>query len=134
MVTRAMQILQPEGCARPRGYSNGIAAEGRVIFVAGQVGWNAACEFESDDFVDQTHQALSNVVAVLAEAGATPDQITRMTWYVADKQRYVAAAHEVGTVYREIVGAHYPAMTLIVAGLLEDRALVEIEATAVIAD
>jgi enamine deaminase RidA (YjgF/YER057c/UK114 family) len=127
-----MQILQPEGWVKPRGYSNGIAAEGRLVFVAGQIGWNAACEFESDDFVEQTRQALSNVVAVLAEAGATPGQITRMIWYVTDKQRYLAAAREVGAVYREIIGAHYPAMTLVVAGLLEDRALVEIEATAVI--
>ena len=128
-----MQILQPEGWARPRGYSNGIAAEGRMVFVAGQIGWNAECEFESDDFVDQTRQALSNVVAVLAEAGATPDRITRLTWYVADKGKYLAAAREIGAVYREIIGEHYPAMTLVVAGLLEDRALVEIEATVVIA-
>ncbi len=129
-----MQILQPEGWARPRGYSNGVAAEGRLIFIAGQIGWNAACEFESDNFVDQTRQALSNIVVVLAEAGATPAQITRMTWYVADKYQYLAAALEVGAVYREIIGDHYPAMTLVVAGLLEDRALVEIEATAVIED
>ena len=129
-----MRILQPEGWARPRGYSNGIAARGEMVFVAGQIGWNAAGEFESDDFVEQTRQALSNVVAVLAEAGATPDRITRMTWYVADKQQYLDAAREVGIVYREIIGDHYPAMTLVVAGLLEDRALVEIEATAVIED
>lgn len=129
-----MQILQPDGWTRPRGYSNGIAAEGRVVFVAGQIGWNADCQFESDDFVDQTRQALANIVAVLAEAGAVPGQITRMTWYVADKQRYLAAAREIGSVYREIIGEHYPVMTLVVAGLLEDRALVEIEATAVIED
>jgi len=133
-VVEPMRILQPEGWARPRGYSNGIAARGEVIFVAGQIGWNAAGEFESDDFVEQTRQALSNVVAVLAEAGATPDRITRMTWYVADKQQYLAAAREVGSVYREIIGDHFPAMTLAIAGLLEDRALLEIEATAVIAE
>ena len=129
-----MRILQPEGWARPRGYSNGIAARGELIFVAGQIGWNAAGEFESDDFVEQTRQALSNVVAVLAGAGATPDRITRMTWYVADKQQYLASAREVGSVYREIIGDHYPAMTLVIADLLEDRALLEIEATAVIAE
>lgn len=129
-----MRILQPEGWAQPRGYSNGVAAEGRMIFVAGQIGWNASGEFESDDFVEQTRQALSNVVAVLAEAGASPDQITRMTWYVADKQQYLGAARAVGDVYREIIGDNYPAMTLVVAGLLEDRALVEIEATAMIED
>ena len=129
-----MRILQPEGWARPRGYSNGIAARGEVIFVAGQIGWNAAGEFETDDFVEQTRQALSNVVAVLAEAGVAPDRITRMTWYVADKQQYLAAAREVGSVYREIIGDHFPAMTLAIAGLLEDRALLEIEATAVIAE
>ena len=127
-----MQILQPDGWARPSGYSNGVAADGRMVFVAGQIGWNADGEFESDNFVDQTRQALSNVVAVLAEAGAVPDQIARMTWYVIDKQQYLSAAREVGAVYREIIGDHYPAMTLVVAGLLEDRALVEIEATAVI--
>lgn len=131
---RPMRILQPKGWVRPRGYSNGIAARGEVVFVAGQIGWNAAGEFESDDFVEQTRQALSNVVAVLAEAGAAPDRITRMTWYVADKQQYLDAAREVGAVYREIIGDHYPAMTLVAAGLLEDRALVEIEATAVIED
>ena len=127
-----MQILQPAGWTKPRGYSNGIAAEGRMVFVAGQIGWNAEGEFESDEFVDQVRQALSNVVAVLAEAGAAPEQITRMTWYVVDKQQYLTAAREVGAVYREIIGDHYPAMTLVIAGLLEDRALVEIEATAVI--
>ena len=127
-----MQILQPDGWAKPSGYSNGVAADGRMVFVAGQIGWNADGEFESDNFVDQTRQALSNVVAVLAEAGAVPDQIARMTWYVIDKQQYLSAAREVGAVYREIIGDHYPAMTLVVAGLLEDRALVEIEATAVI--
>jgi enamine deaminase RidA (YjgF/YER057c/UK114 family) len=128
-----LEILQPEGWAKPRGYSNGIAAEGRVIFVAGQIGWNAACEFESDDLVAQVGQALANIVAVLAEAGVRPDRIARMTWYVKDKHAYLAASREIGDVYREIIGDHYPAMTLIVvADLLEDQALVEIEATAVI--
>ena len=128
----AMEILQPEGWAKPRGYANGVVAEGRVVFVAGQIGWNGSAEFETDDFAGQTRQALENVVAVLAEAGARPDQIARMTWYVADKQEYLGAAREVGLIYRELIGDHYPAMTLIVAGLLEERARVEIEATAVI--
>jgi enamine deaminase RidA (YjgF/YER057c/UK114 family) len=128
-----MRIVQPEGWARPRGYANGVAAAGTTIFVAGQIGWNAQGEFETDDFVGQVRQALQNVVAVLAAGGATPDQITRLTWYVVDKREYLAAAREVGRVYREVVGAHYPAMTLVqIAALLEDRAKVEIEATAVI--
>ncbi len=128
-----MKILQPPGWAQPRGYANGIAAEGRSVFVAGQVGWNAAGEFETDDFVGQVRQALANVVAVLAVGGAEPRHIARMTWYVTDKAEYRAALREVGRGYREIIGAHYPAMTLVqVAALLEDRAKVEIEVTAVI--
>jgi enamine deaminase RidA (YjgF/YER057c/UK114 family) len=128
-----MQILQPEHWAQPRGYSNGVVAEGRIIFVAGQIGWNADAELVSSDFVDQTRQALSNITAVLAEAGSTPSQITRLTWYVVDKQQYLKAARQIGAVYREIIGDHYPAMSLVVvADLLEDGALVEIEATAVI--
>jgi enamine deaminase RidA (YjgF/YER057c/UK114 family) len=128
-----MQILQPEGWPRPRGYANGVVAEGKVVYVAGQVGWNAAGEFQTDDFAGQVRQALRNIVAVLAEAGATPRHITRLTWYVTDKLEYRAALKDVGRVYGEEIGDHYPAMTLIeVAGLLEDRAKVEIEATAVI--
>ncbi|HET8629719.1 MAG TPA: RidA family protein [Thermomicrobiales bacterium] len=128
-----MRILQPEGWAKPRGYANGVAAAGTTIFVAGQIGWNARGEFETDDFVGQVRQALQNVVAVLAAGGATPDHLTRLTWYVVDKREYLATAREVGRAYREVVGAHYPAMTLVqVAALLEDRAKVEIEATAVI--
>lgn len=128
-----MQILQPEHWAQPRGYSNGVVAEGRLVFVAGQIGWNAGAELVSTDFVQQTRQALSNVKAVLAEAGATPGQITRLTWFIVDKQQYLGAARQIGGVYREIIGDHYPAMSLvIVASLLEDGALVEIEATAVI--
>ena len=129
-----METLQPPGWAKPRGYANGVVAQGRIIFVAGQVGWNARGEFETDDFVGQVRQALENVVAVLAEAGAGPAQIARMTWYVTDKQEYRAAMSEVGRAYREVIGAHYPAMTLVqVAALLEDRARVEIEVTAVVA-
>jgi enamine deaminase RidA (YjgF/YER057c/UK114 family) len=129
-----MEILQPAGWPKPRGYANGVAAEGKLVFVAGQVGWNAGEEFETDDFAGQVRQALRNVVAVLAEAGARPADITRMTWYVTDKREYRAARAEVGRAYREVIGPHYPAMTLIqVAALLEDRAKVEIEATAVVA-
>lgn len=130
-----MRIVQPEGWARPRGYANGVAAAGTTLFVAGQIGWNARGEFETDDFVAQVRQALQNVVAVLAAAGAGPGQLTRLTWYITDKREYLAAAREVGRVYREVIGAHYPAMTLVqVAALLEDRAKVEIEATAVLPD
>jgi len=127
-----MDVLQPVGWARPRGYVNGIAARGTLIFVAGQIGWNAHEQFETDDFAGQVRQALSNVVAVLAEAGARPEHLTRLTWYVTDKQEYLAALREVGGAYREVIGPHYPTMTLVqVAALLEDRAKVEIEATAV---
>ena len=128
-----MEALQPPGWAAPRGYANGIAAEGRLVFVAGQVGWNARGQFETDDFVGQVRQALENVVAVLAVAGAAPTHITRLTWYVTDKHDYVATLREVGRAYRDVIGRHYPAMTLVqVAALLEDRAKVEIEATAVV--
>ncbi|MHB8645684.1 MAG: RidA family protein [Thermomicrobiales bacterium] len=128
-----MESLLPPGWAQPRGYANGIVAEGRIVFVAGQIGWNLRGEFETDDFVGQARQALLNVVAVLAEAGATPERIARMTWYITDKAEYRASLKEVGRVYREVIGAHFPAMTLVqVAALLEDRAKVEIEATAVL--
>ena len=130
-----MQILQPEGWAPPKGYSNGVAARGTVIFVGGQIGWNAKQQFESDDFVVQTRTALANVVAVLAAAGAQPRHITRMTWYVTDKAEYVRSYKGVGAAYREIIGRHFPAMTAIeVKALIEDRAKVEIEATAVLPD
>jgi enamine deaminase RidA (YjgF/YER057c/UK114 family) len=129
-----MEVLQPPGWVEPRGYANGIVAEGRVVFVAGQIGWNADGLFETDDFAGQVRQALANVVAVLAEAGGTPGDIARMTWYITDKREYRAALHEVGRAYRAVIGVHYPAMTLVqVAALLEDRAKVEIEATAVLA-
>ena len=128
-----LMTLQPAGWARPRGYANGIAATGRMVFVAGQIGWNAACEFESDDLVAQAAQALRNIVAVLAEAGALPVHIARMTWYVTDRAEYVRRAKELGAAYREIIGSHYPAMTAVeVSALIEARALVEIEVTAVI--
>ena len=128
-----MKILQPQEWARPIGYSNGIEAEGKFVFVAGQVGWNAKGQFESDDFVAQVKQTLMNVQAVLKEAGAEPQHITRMTWFIVDKREYKARARKVGEVYREVMGKHYPAMTLVeVSALLEDGAKVEIEATAVL--
>jgi enamine deaminase RidA (YjgF/YER057c/UK114 family) len=128
-----MQILQPKGWPNPRGYANGVVAEGKVVCVAGQVGWNARGEFETDDFAGQVRQALRNIVTILAEAGAAPYHLTRLTWYVTDKREYREALKDVGLGYREVIGDHYPAMTLVqVAGLLEDRAKVEIEATAVI--
>jgi enamine deaminase RidA (YjgF/YER057c/UK114 family) len=133
MNLRPLQFLRPEGWAPPRGYADGVAAEGRLVFVAGQVGWNAERQFETDDFVGQVEQALANVVTVLHTAGAGPEHLVRMTWYVTDKAAYVARQKEIGQAYRRTVGRHYPAMTLlVVAGLLEDRALVEIEATAVL--
>jgi enamine deaminase RidA (YjgF/YER057c/UK114 family) len=130
-----MQILQPPGWAKPKGYSNGVAAKGRFVFVAGQVGWNPEGRFDAADFVGQVRQALANIVAVLAEAGAKPEHIVRMTWYVTDKAEYMGALREVGAAYRELIGKHFPAMTAIaVAGLVEDGAKVEIEATAVVPD
>ena len=127
------EILQPPGWARPRGYANGIAATGRLVFVAGQIGWDAEQRFASDDFAAQTRQALANVVAVLACAGARPEHVVRMTWYVTSRDEYNAALAEVGAAWRELIGRNYPAMSVVVvAGLLEPRAKVEIEATAVV--
>jgi enamine deaminase RidA (YjgF/YER057c/UK114 family) len=128
-----MQILHPKHWARAKGFANGIAAEGRQVYVAGQVGWNAEQRFESDDFVAQVEQALANIVAVLAEADARTEHLVRMTWYVTEKREYLARLAEVGQVYRRVIGRHFPTMTLVqVASLLEDRAKVEIEATAVV--
>jgi enamine deaminase RidA (YjgF/YER057c/UK114 family) len=127
-----MQVLQPKGWAQPRGYSNGIAAEGKQVFVAGQIGWTADKQM-ADDFAQQVRQALLNTVAVLAEAGGKPEHIVRMNWYVTDKRDYIAAGREIGKAYKEIIGPTYPAMTLLeVKSLLEDRAKVEIESTAVV--
>ena len=127
------KILQPPGWAAPRGYVNGIVAPGTSIFVAGQIGWNARCEWESDDLVAQVRQALLNVRAVLAEAGAAPEHIARMTWYLTDKREYLARAREIGAVYRETIGSYAVAMTAVqVLALIEDRAKVEIEVTAVL--
>ena len=128
-----MQILHPPGWAKPRGYSNGIVASGQLVFVAGQIGWNANQEFETQDLVGQTRQALENIVAILAESNARPNHITRMTWYIVDKREYLANTKAIGKAYRDIIGNHYPAMTAFeVSGLLANEAQVEIEATAVI--
>jgi enamine deaminase RidA (YjgF/YER057c/UK114 family) len=128
------EILHPQGWAKPVGYADGIAARGRLVFVAGQVGWNPATgQFETDDFAAQTAQALRNVAAVLAEAEAGPEHVVRMTWYVTDKAAYVGARREIGRAWKEVMGRHYPAMAAVfVSALLEDRALIEIEATAVV--
>ena len=128
-----MQFLHPKGWAPAKGFANGVAATGRQVFVAGQVGWNAEQRFESDGFVAQVEQALANVIAVLGEADAGPEHLVRLTWYVTDKREYLAHLAEVGQVYRRVIGRHFPAMTLVqVTALLEDRAKVEIEATAVV--
>ena len=130
-----MDILQPPGWPRPKGYANGVAAQGRQVFVSGMVGWDADCRFQTDDFVGQSRQALENIVAVLREAGAGPEHIVRMTWYVLDKREYLDAGRALGAAYREVIGKHYPAMSAVqVAALMEDRARVEIEVTAVIPD
>jgi Putative translation initiation inhibitor, yjgF family len=132
-----MKILQPPAWASPRGYANGILTEfsagSRMIFVGGQIGWDGQQQFQTDDFAGQVRQALVNVVQVLAEGGARPEHIVRMTWYVRDKKEYVAAYPEIGRHYREVIGRHFPAMTAVqVADLIEDRAKVEIEVTAVV--
>ena len=128
-----MQVLLPNGWPRPKGYSNGVAASGRHVFIAGMIGWDAHGVFHSDDFAAQTRQALQNIVEVLREAGGRPEHIVRMTWYVTDKREYLAAGREVGQAFRELIGSYNAAMTAVqVTALMEDRAKVEIEATAVI--
>jgi len=127
------EILHPSNWAPAKGYANGIAAEGRLVFTGGLIGWNGQQQFETDDFTGQAAQALRNIVEVLACAGAKPDHLVRLTWYVVDKRDYLASLRDLGRAYREIIGPHYPAMALLqVAALVEDRARVEIEATAVI--
>lgn len=128
------QVLQPEGWAQPRGYANGVAARGRQLYIAGQIGWNERCEFDSDDFIAQVRQALLNIRAVLAAGGAEPGHIVRMTWYLIDKREYIARGREVGQAYREVLGRDYGiAMSAVqVSALMEDRAKVEIEVTAVV--
>ena len=128
-----MQILQPPGWAKPRGFSNGVAATGRQVFIAGQVGWTGEGSWEAKDFAGQFRQALKNVLEVLQEAKGKPEHIVRLTWYVLDKQEYLAALKDVGAAYRELMGKHYPTMAVVqVSGLVENEARLEIEATAVI--
>jgi len=128
-------ILQPEGWAKPIGYANGVAARGRMVFIGGQVGWTGQGQFETDDVVGQVRQTLINIVAILAEAGAGPLHITSMTWYFTDKAEYLANLKGMGAAYREVIGRHYPAMAAMqVVALVEDRAKVEIQATAVVPD
>lgn len=126
-------VILPSGWPRPKGYSNGVAASGRMLFIAGMIGWDAKGVFHSDDFAVQARQALENIAAVLREAGGKPEHIVRMTWYVTDKREYLAAGREVGQAFREIIGSYNAAMTAVeVKALIEDRAKVEIEATAVL--
>ena len=130
-----MKFLQPPNWPRPKGYSNGVAARGNLVFLSGIVGWNAQGQFADGDFVAQVRQALLNIVEILKQAQARPEHIARMTWYVLDKNEYLSAAKEMGVVYREIIGRHYPAMTVVeVSGLVEAGARVEIEVTAVVPD
>lgn len=127
------RILLPEGWPRPKGYSNGVEATGRMVFVAGQIGWTPEGVFPGSGFADQFRQTIDNTLAVLAEAGAGPEHIVRMTWYVVDKAEYLSALREIGAVWRELIGPHYPAMAVVeVKGLIEDAARVEIETTAVV--
>ena len=129
------RTLLPPGWTPPKGYANGVAARGTMVFVGGQIGWNAQQQFETDDFAAQARQALQNVVAVLREAGAGPQHIARMTWYVVDRREYIASYRALGAAYREVMGRHFPAMTAVeVTALIEDRARVEIEVTAVVPD
>jgi enamine deaminase RidA (YjgF/YER057c/UK114 family) len=129
----ALRILQPPGWARAKGFSNGIAASGKLVFIAGQIGWTGECKWEARDFAGQFRQALLNVITVLKEARGKPEHIVRLTWYVLDKKEYLAALREVGAAYRELMGRHYPTMAVVqVSGLVEDEARLEIEATAVV--
>lgn len=127
------QILQPPGWPTPKGYVNGIAARGRMVFLAGMVGWNRQGVFESDDFVEQSRQALQNIVETLAQAGGRPEHVVRLTWFILSKEEYLARLDALGLAYRTVMGRHYPTMSVVeVRALIEDRAKVEIEATAVI--
>lgn len=130
-----MKLLQPAGWAEPKGYANGVMARGAMIFVGGQIGWNAQQQFESDDFIAQTRQALLNIRAVLQAGGAGPEHMVRMTWYVVDRVEYIARLKDLGAAYREVMGKNFPAMTCVeVAALVEERARIEIEVTAVLPD
>ena len=128
-----MQKLQPSGWMKPKGYANGIAAEGRLVFVAGQVGWDETGTFRTHDFIGQVRQCLENTLAVLAEAGAGPEHVVRMTWYITDREEYLTNTESMGWVYRALMGRHFPTMTMVeVAALIESEAKVEIETTAVV--
>lgn len=130
-----MKLLQPAGWAEPKGYANGVMARGAMIFVGGQIGWNTQQQFESDDFIAQTRQALLNIRAVLQAGGAGPQHMVRMTWYVVDRVEYLARLKELGAAYREVMGKNFPAMTCVeVSALVEERARIEIEVTAVLPD
>ncbi len=130
-----MKIVNPPEWTAPKGYANGVVARGTLVFVGGQVGWDAKQRFASDDFASQARQALANIVTVLREAGARPEHVVRMTWYVTDKREYLECRKALGVAYRELIGRHFPAMTAVeVSALIEDRAKVEIEATAVVPD
>jgi enamine deaminase RidA (YjgF/YER057c/UK114 family) len=132
-VSEMFEFLQPQHWKKPKGFANGIVAEGRLVFLAGQVGWNAEQTFDSADFVAQVRQALANIVTLVGEAGGGPEHITRLTWYVTDKAEYLSRLTEVGAAYRSVMGKHFPTMTLVqVVALVEDLAKVEIEATAVV--
>jgi enamine deaminase RidA (YjgF/YER057c/UK114 family) len=132
-MTEAHRLLHPRGWKEAKGFANGIVAEGRVVFLAGQIGWNAQQKFESGDFIAQAHQALANVATLVEEAGGKIEHITRLTWFVTDKKEYLARQRELGEAYRAVMGKHFPAMTLVqVVALVEDQAKVEIEATAVL--
>lgn len=134
-MTMKNTLLQPEGWVTPKGYANGVAARGTMVFTGGQIGWNAQQQFESDDFIAQTRQTLLNVRAVLEAGGAGPEHLVRLTWYVTDRNEYNSCLKELGAVYREVLGKNFPAMACVqVAGLMEERAKIEIEATAVIPD
>jgi enamine deaminase RidA (YjgF/YER057c/UK114 family) len=134
-MSEAHEFLHPKGWRQPKGFANGIAARGRLVFLAGQVGWNAEQRFESADFIAQARQALANIVALVREAGGAPEHITRLTWFVLDKKEYLSRLGELGLAYRAEMGKHYPTMTLVqITALVEDQARVEIEATAVIPD
>lgn len=130
-----LEVLQPPGWAKPSGYANGIGARGKMIFIAGQIGWNEQCKFESDDLVDQIGQTLRNIVAVLRAGNAGPEHIVSMTWYLLDRKEYSARLKEIGEAYRAVIGRRFPTMTALqVSGLIEDRAKVEIQAIAMIPD
>ncbi|MGB6760532.1 MAG: RidA family protein [Xanthobacteraceae bacterium] len=132
-MTRTHRLLHPRGWKAAKGFANGVVAEGRLVFLAGQIGWNAEQKFESTDFVAQARQALMNIVTLVEEAGGTPTHITRLTWFITDKKEYMSRLRELGQAYRAVMGKNFPAMTLVqVVALVEDQAKVEIEASAVL--